>query len=109
MAFLGHLYPVWLGFKGGKGVATFLGTLLALSWPVGLAACASWLVAAALGRISSLAALVAAASSTFWMVLFGQSHMIFVGMIMTLLVYWRHRENITRLRAGTEPKIGKKG
>jgi acyl phosphate:glycerol-3-phosphate acyltransferase len=109
MAFLGHLYPVWLGFKGGKGVATFLGTLLALSWPVGLAACASWLVAAALGRISSLAALVAAASSTFWMVLFGQSHMIFVGMIMTLLVYWRHRENIARLRAGTEPKIGKKG
>lgn len=109
MAFLGHLYPVWLRFKGGKGVATFLGTLLALSWPVGLAACASWLVAAALGRISSLAALVAAASSTFWMVLFGQSHMIFVGMIMTLLVYWRHRENIARLRAGTEPKIGKKG
>ena len=109
MAFLGHLYPVWLGFKGGKGVATFLGTVLALSWPVGLAACVSWLVAAALGRISSLAALVAAASSTFWMVLFGQSHMIFVGIIMTLLVYWRHRENIARLRAGTEPKIGKKG
>lgn len=109
MAFLGHLYPVWLGFKGGKGVATFLGTLLALSWPVGLAACASWLLAAALGRISSLAALVAAASSTFWMVFFGQSQMLFAGMIMTLLVFWRHRENIRRLRNGTEPKIGKKG
>lgn len=108
-AFLGHLYPVWLGFKGGKGVATFLGTLLALSWPVGLAACASWLVAAVLGRISSLAALVAAASSTIWMLFFGQGQMMILGIILTLLVYWRHAANIRRLREGTEPRIGKKG
>ena len=108
-AFLGHLFPVWLGFKGGKGVATFLGTLLALFWPVGLAACASWLVAAVAGRISSLAALVAAASSTLWLLVFGQGQMMLLGIILTLLVYWRHAENIKRLRAGTEPKIGKKG
>ena len=108
-AFLGHLYPVWLGFKGGKGVATFLGTLLALAWPVGLAACLSWLVAAGLTRISSLAALVAAATSTLWMMVLGQGEMLLLGVILTLLVYWRHAENIKRLRAGTEPKIGKKG
>lgn len=108
-AFLGHLFPVWLGFKGGKGVATFLGTLLALAWPVGLAACASWLVAAVLGRISSLAALVAAASSTLWMLVFGQGQMMLLGILLTLLVYWRHAENIKRLKAGTEPKIGNKG
>ncbi|MEH7829133.1 glycerol-3-phosphate 1-O-acyltransferase PlsY [Gemmobacter denitrificans] len=107
-SFLGHLFPVWLRFKGGKGVATFLGTLLALSWPIGLACCATWLVAAALGRISSLAALVAAASSTFWMLALGQGRMLFLGIILTLLVFWRHSANIQRLRAGTEPKIGQK-
>ncbi|WP_050528112.1 glycerol-3-phosphate 1-O-acyltransferase PlsY [Pseudorhodobacter aquimaris] len=108
-AFFGHVFPVWLGFKGGKGVATFLGTLLALAWPVGLAACASWLVAAVLWRMSSLAALVAAASSTIWMLLLGYERMMFLGIILTLLVYWRHAENIKRIKAGTEPKIGKKG
>jgi glycerol-3-phosphate acyltransferase PlsY len=108
-SFLGHIFPVWLGFKGGKGVATFLGTLLALAWPVGLAACGSWLVAAAIWRISSLAALVAAASSTLWMLAFGNGHMIVLGAILTLVVYWRHAENIKRIKAGTEPKIGKKG
>ena len=108
-AFLGHIFPVWLNFKGGKGVATFLGTLLALAWPVGLAACASWLVAALLGRISSLAALVAAASSTIWMMVFGEGKMMVLGIILTLLVYWRHGANIKRLKNGTEPKIGKKG
>ncbi|MGB3280627.1 MAG: glycerol-3-phosphate 1-O-acyltransferase PlsY [Pseudorhodobacter sp.] len=108
-AFLGHLFPVWLNFKGGKGVATFLGTLLALAWPVGLAACLSWLAAAVIGRISSLAALVAAASSTLWMLVLGQGQMMILGIILTLLVYWRHAPNIKRLKAGTEPKIGKKG
>lgn len=108
-AFLGHIFPVWLNFKGGKGVATFLGTLLALAWPVGVAACLSWLAAAFLGRISSLAALVAAASSTLWMLVLGQGQMMFLGIILTLLVYWRHAANIKRLKAGTEPKIGKKG
>lgn len=107
-AFVGHLFPVWSGFKGGKGVATFLGTLLALAWPVGLAACASWLVAALLGRMSSLASLVAAATSTLWMLVFGFGQMMILGVILTLLVYWRHSENIKRLKAGTEPKIGKK-
>ncbi|MGO4909407.1 glycerol-3-phosphate 1-O-acyltransferase PlsY [Pseudorhodobacter sp. W20_MBD10_FR17] len=108
-SFLGHIFPVWLGFKGGKGVATFLGTLLALAWPVGLAACGSWLVAAAIWRISSLAALIAAASSTLWMLAFGHGQMMILGAILTLVVYWRHAENIKRIKAGTEPKIGKKG
>jgi glycerol-3-phosphate acyltransferase PlsY len=107
-AFMGHLFPVWSGFRGGKGVATFLGTLLALAWPVGLAACASWLVAAALARISSLAALAAAASSTLWMLVFGYGTMMILGAILTLLVYWRHAENIKRIKAGTEPRIGQK-
>jgi len=105
-AFLGHCYPVWLGFRGGKGVATFLGLWLALAWPVGLACCATWAVSAALGRISSLAALFAAGSSTIWVMLFGAGPAFFLGVVLTLLVFWRHRANITRLRAGTEPKIG---
>ncbi|OJY32213.1 MAG: glycerol-3-phosphate acyltransferase [Rhodobacterales bacterium 65-51] len=107
-AFLGHLYPVFLNFRGGKGVATFLGVLLALAWPVGLACCATWLVVAILARISSLSALAAAASSTIWMLVLGQGQMLFLGMILTLLVFFRHAANIQRLRTGTEPKIGKK-
>ncbi len=107
-AFLGHLFPVFLNFKGGKGVATFLGTLLALAWPLGLAVCATWLVAALVTRISSLSALIAAASSTFWMLGLGHGRLMILGIILTLLVYWRHAANISRLRAGTEPKIGKK-
>lgn len=107
-AFLGHCYPVWLKFKGGKGVATFLGIMLALAWPVGLACCATWLVTAVIGRISSLAAIVAAASSTAWMVLLDRPSAFFLGVVLTLIVFWRHRENIARLRQGTEPKIGAK-
>ncbi|RID92327.1 glycerol-3-phosphate 1-O-acyltransferase PlsY [Gemmobacter lutimaris] len=107
-AFLGHLYPVFLNFKGGKGVATFLGVLLALAWPVGLACCATWLLVAVVSRISSLSALAAAASSTVWMLMLGQGRMLFLGMILTLLVFFRHAANIQRLRTGTEPKIGKK-
>ena len=107
-AFLGHLFPVWLGFKGGKGVATFLGTLLALAWPVGLAACATWAVTAAITRISSLSALVAAALASLWAFAFGQGRMIFLIMVLTLLVYIRHWTNLQRLKAGTEPKIGAK-
>ena len=108
MAFVGHCFPIWLKFKGGKGVATFLGLLIALSWPIGLASCATWLVTAVLTRISSLSALVAAALSTAWMVVFLQGHLFFLGMALTLLIFWTHRTNIARLRAGTEPKIGKK-
>lgn len=108
MAFVGHCFPIWLKFKGGKGVATFLGLLIALSWPIGLASCATWLVTAVLTRISSLSALVAAALSTAWMVVFLQGHLFFLGVALTLLIFWTHRANIARLRAGTEPKIGKK-
>jgi glycerol-3-phosphate acyltransferase PlsY len=107
-AFLGHLYPVWLGFRGGKGVATFLGTVLALAWPVGLAACATWLVTALVSRYSSLSALVAAALAMVWTVLLGQGKLVFLIMILATLIFSRHLPNIERLRAGTEPKIGKK-
>ncbi len=107
-AFLGHLYPVWLGFRGGKGVATFLGTLLALAWPVGLAACATWAATAAVTRISSLSALVAAALSPLWLLLFGHRSMVALAVVLAALVFLRHSANIARLRAGTEPKIGSK-
>ena len=106
MALIGHCYPIWLKFNGGKGVATFLGLLLALSLPVGTACCATWVAIAALKRISSLAALAAAGTSTFWMTLLGYSEGFVMGVILTTLIFWHHRSNITRLRAGTEPKIG---
>lgn len=107
-SFLGHLFPIWLGFKGGKGVATFLGTLLALAWPVGLAACATWAVTAAVTRISSLSALVAAALSGLWLMVFNEGRMLVLVFILTILVYVRHWANLERLKAGTEPKIGAK-
>ncbi len=107
-AMIGHCYPVWLRFQGGKGVATYIGVILALAWPVGLAVCATWLAVAASARMSSLAALAAAAVSTIWMVLLGAASALFLGVALTLLIFWRHRSNIARLRAGTEPKIGQK-
>ncbi|SMX45813.1 glycerol-3-phosphate 1-O-acyltransferase PlsY [Actibacterium lipolyticum] len=107
-AFVGHIFPVYLGFKGGKGVATFLGTLLALAWPVGLAACAMWLLSAVISRYSSLSALMAAATCPLSMIYFGEGRLIFLGIIFTILIYFRHTPNIKRLKAGTEPKIGKK-
>ncbi len=107
-AFLGHLFPVWLGFKGGKGVATFLGTMIALAWPVGLACCATWAVVAAISRISSLSALVSAASAGVWLMVFGQGQIFVLAFVLTVLVYIRHAANIARLKAGTEPKIGAK-
>lgn len=109
MAFLGHLFPVWLGFRGGKGVATFLGTLIALAWPVGLAACATWAVVAAVTRISSVAALAAAAFSGLWCFVFGRGDVLFLTFALMALVYARHWSNLKRIKAGTEPKIGKKG
>ncbi|MGJ8544228.1 MAG: glycerol-3-phosphate 1-O-acyltransferase PlsY [Sulfitobacter sp.] len=108
-AMLGHCYPVWLKFNGGKGVATFLGILLALSWPVGIGACAAWLIGAGLSRMSSMSALVAAAASTFLMIFTGYGIGLLLGIALTLLVFWRHRSNIARIRSGTEPKIGQKG
>lgn len=107
-SFLGHLFPVWLGFRGGKGVATFLGTMIALDWRIGLACCATWLVAALVGRISSLAALVATASASLWLFIFGQGQLLVLVILLTILVYIRHWANIQRLKAGTEPKIGAK-
>ncbi len=107
MAFLGHCFPVWLGFKGGKGVATFLGLWLALDWRVGVACCLTWLVAALIWRISSLGALVAAALSTTWVMVLTDGSTFILGIILTLLVYWRHSANLARIKAGTEPKIGK--
>ncbi len=107
-AFLGHCYPVWLKFQGGKGVATFIGLWLALAWPVGLANCATWLAAVLLTRTSSVGALSAAAFSTIWAVLLGHGTALFLGIILTLLVFWRHRANIARLKAGAEPRIGSK-
>ena len=106
MAFVGHCFPVWLGFRGGKGVATFLGLLLALSWPVGIASCLTWAAAFALTRISSMGAITAAALSTFWMLVLGKGDIFILGVVLTLLVFFRHAANIKRLRAGTEPKVG---
>lgn len=106
-AFLGHLFPVWLGFRGGKGVATFLGFLLALGWPAGLAACATWLAVAAAFRISSLAALAAAASAPLWLALWGPPGSAWVGLAVAVLVFVRHAANIRRLLDGTEPRIGR--
>ncbi|APX89577.1 acyl-phosphate glycerol 3-phosphate acyltransferase [Brevirhabdus pacifica] len=107
-AFLGHCYPATLGFKGGKGVATFLGTLLALYWPAGLAACGVWLVMAAIFRISSLAALVAAAAAPLLLYLLGMPQAVLFGAALAALIFLRHRANIARLVTGTEPRIGQK-
>lgn len=111
-AFLGHLFPVWLKFKGGKGVATFFGTLFAACWPMGLIAAALWLLTAFIFRISSLGALVAAALvvPVAFLLPFVDPAAPFLGMalFMAVLIYIRHRENIRRLLKGEEPKIGKK-
>jgi glycerol-3-phosphate acyltransferase PlsY len=107
-AFLGHCYPVWLKFKGGKGVATFLGTLLALKFWAGLVACGIWLLAAVIFRISSLSALIAAAALPLILVLTGHNILATAVLFMSALIFIRHRENITRILNGTEPKIGKK-
>lgn len=108
MAMLGHCFPIWLKFNGGKGVATFLGIMLAYSFPVGAICCAAWLIGAFLWRISSMGALVSAATSTFLLVGMGEGTALFMGIFLTLMVFFRHRENIKRIRAGTEPKIGAK-
>jgi glycerol-3-phosphate acyltransferase PlsY len=114
-AFIGHLFPVWLGFKGGKGVATFFGLLLAAAWPLGLLAGATWLIVAALFRMSSLAALVAAAAASVYAILplealgLPTSGPVLVLAIVTAALIWlRHHENIARILKGTEPRIGAK-
>src|SRR3990167_6889567 len=98
-AFLGHLFPVWLGFRGGKGVATFLGTLLALAFPVGLAARATWFVTALISSISSLSALVSAALAAIWAGFLGHGDMVILIVILATMVFWRHLPNIERIKA----------
>jgi len=106
-AFLGHLFPVWLRFRGGKGVATFFGTLLAAAWPVGLLAGATWIAMAALFRISSLAALTAVALAPVFVFVVGRPVPIaYLALFMAILVYVRHTPNIRRLLKGEEPHIG---
>jgi glycerol-3-phosphate acyltransferase PlsY len=108
-AFLGHLFPVWLGFRGGKGVATFFGVLLAAAWPVGVAAGATWLAVAFLLKRSSLAALIAAAlSPLFALGLQRPLPTVVLAVVMAVLIFIRHHQNIRRLLDGTEPRIGAK-
>lgn len=105
-AFLGHCFPVWLGFKGGKGVATFLGTLIALDWRLGLMCCATWLLVALIARISSLSALIAAVMAAVYAWALGRTDLILVSLFMAALIFLRHRANIARLLDGSEPRIG---
>jgi glycerol-3-phosphate acyltransferase PlsY len=108
-AFAGHLYPVWLGFKGGKGVATYLGVLLGLKWPVFVAFALVWLSVAFATRYSSLAALVASvATPAVALLLGGNTTMALLLALLAAVLWWKHSENIGRLLAGTEGKIGKK-
>jgi glycerol-3-phosphate acyltransferase PlsY len=106
-AFLGHLFPVWLGFKGGKGVATYIGVLFALAWPVGIAFCLIWLAVAALTRYSSLAALTASLATPFTLLLLGRQPEAALFTLLTVLIFIMHRANIARLINRTEGKIGK--
>jgi glycerol-3-phosphate acyltransferase PlsY len=107
-AFLGHLFPVWLGFKGGKGVATYIGILLALAWPTAIAFCLIWLLIAALTRYSSLAGLVASAATPGVLWFGGHTHGAMLFVLLTAMLWLKHRENIRRLLSGTEGKIGRR-
>jgi len=108
-AFVGHLFPVWLGFKGGKGVATYLGVLIGLAWKIALVFAVVWLIMAAIFRYSSLAALTACVAVPIVLYLRGQNEFAIAFLAMSALVFYRHRGNIERLMAGTEGKIGAKG
>lgn len=105
-AFLGHVFPAWLRFRGGKGVATFLGVMLALAWPVGLLAIATWIAIAVVSRISSLSALVAAALTPIYMMLYDQPLPAMLALILAVFIFGLHRDNIRRLVTGREPRIG---
>ena len=105
---LGHMFPLWLRFKGGKGVATYLGVCFALYWPVGLMVAATWIGAACIWRISSLSALIAIALSSAYFLLFHLEAYAGLALALSLLIYWMHRDNIRRLLQGAEPRIGKK-
>lgn len=107
-AFFGHLYPVWLGFKGGKGVATYAGILFGLHWPVGLIYGGAWIGVLLASRISSLGGLVAAAIAPLAAAFLGLVEIVIPLIACSLIIFWKHRENIQRLMAGTEPRIGQK-
>jgi glycerol-3-phosphate acyltransferase PlsY len=104
--FLGHLFPFWLGFKGGKGVATGLGVLLGVCWPAGVVCCAVWLAAAVILRWSSVAALAAFAVAPFAAWYFQSWKTVLLAVIIAAFVFWKHRGNIARLLTGTEPRVG---
>ena len=108
-AFLGHCFPVWLGFKGGKGVATFLGTLIAIWFWAGVFACLTWLMVAFVSRYSSLSALTAAAATPLIMFAMGKPSFAAAALFMAALIFVRHKDNIVRLWRGDEPKIGRAG
>jgi acyl phosphate:glycerol-3-phosphate acyltransferase len=105
-AFIGHLFPVWLKFRGGKGVATYIGVLLGLFWPVALAFCVIWLIVAAVTRYSSLSGLTASVLSPLLLWWFGHPQLAALFAVMTLLLWFKHHENIRRLLAGSEGRIG---
>ncbi|MGA8435161.1 MAG: glycerol-3-phosphate 1-O-acyltransferase PlsY [Methyloceanibacter sp.] len=107
-AILGHLFPIWLGFRGGKGVATYVGVLLGLYWPAAIVFCAIWLLVALITRYSSLSALVASAAAPCLLVVVGETRIAVLFLIFTLLLYWRHADNIGRLLRGEEGRIGAK-
>ena len=107
-AVLGHLFPAWLRFKGGKGVATFLGVCFALYWPVGALVAATWLGAALIWRISSLSALIAIALSSAYFLLFHKESYAALALLLSVLITFMHRDNIRRLLNGEEPRIGAK-
>ena len=107
-AFLGHLFPVWLRFKGGKGVAVYIGVLIGLFWPAAVVFCVLWLAIAAISRYSSLAALVASVVTPIYLWWFGHLALALLFAVLTLLLFYMHRANIARLQAGTEGRIGQK-
>src|SRR6478672_5860850 len=107
-AFLGHLFPVWLKFKGGKGVAVYIGVLIGLFWPAAVVFCVVWLATAVTSRYSSLSALVASFVTPILLWWFGQPALASLFGVLTVLLFYMHRANISRLRAGTEGKIGQK-
>ncbi len=107
-AFLGHIFPVWLGFKGGKGVATYIGVLIGAAWPAALVFCGVWLALAAVTRYSSLSALVASVVAPIYLLITGRVPEAVLGAVMTPILLWKHSTNIKRLLAGEEPRIGAK-
>jgi glycerol-3-phosphate acyltransferase PlsY len=107
-AFLGHLFPVWLKFKGGKGVAVYIGILIGLFWPAAVVFCVLWLATAATTRYSSLSAFVASFVTPIFLWWFGHPALASLFAVLTLLIFYVHRENIKRLQAGTEGRIGEK-